>query len=183
MSSRGWEWILAGIGLAFILVAVTSAWRDIDRAVGDWSQMGPLAPGSEIPPFRARLSSGDRLDNDALEGRVTLLNFWATWCGVCEQQMPAIESLHRRYAGRGLRVIGVNQDRAADQGALVDAYLSERDLHFSMALDTGTMGKAFRVSLIPHVALVDRAGKLRFVHQGRVGEGTLADEVEQLLSE
>lgn len=183
MKGRGTEWLAAGIGIAVIAVTVFVAVRDVDDAAEAWSQMGPLAPGDEIPRFRASLVDGDALDNASLEGRVTLLNFWATWCGVCEQQMPTIVSLHETYAPRGLRVVGVNQDRSPDQAALVDEYVAQRDLDFEFALDTGRMGQAFRVSLIPHVALVDRQGRLRYVHQGRVSEGTLVEEVEGLLSE
>jgi peroxiredoxin len=183
MSGRTSEWVAAAVGLLVIAVTVFVAVRDIDEAADAWSQMGPLAPGDEIPRFRASLTDGEVLDNAALEGRVTLLNFWATWCGVCEQQMPNISSLHERFGGRGVRVIGVNQDRTADQAGVVDEYVAQRDLRFEFALDTGRMGQAFRVSLIPHVAIVDREGRLRYVHQGRVGEDTLAEELETLLSE
>jgi len=171
------------VGLAVLGLVVAVAVRDVDTAVESWSRMGPLAPGVEIPRFRAQLSSGGNLDNDALRGEVTVLAFWATWCGVCEQQMPDIEALHRDYADRGVRVIGVNQDRDANQAQLVDAYVDERGLQFPVALDTGRMGRAFRVSLIPHVAIVDAQGELRHVHQGRVRADTLRQEIETLLNE
>lgn len=183
MSARSSDWLAAAIGIGVIAMTVFVAVRDVDEAADAWSEMGPLAPGDEIPRFRASLTDGGVLDNGALEGEVTLLNFWATWCGVCEQQMPNIASLHDRFGERGVRVIGVNQDRSPDQPELVEEYAAQRDLRFEFALDTGRMGQAFRVSLIPHVAIVDRNGRLRYVHQGRVGEDTLAEELETLLNE
>lgn len=173
----------AALGLAVLGLAVAVGVRDVDDAAAVWDEMGPLAPGSEIPRFRASLVDGGVIDNDELEGQVTLLNFWATWCGVCEQQMPAIASLDRRYKDSGVRVIGVNQDREGDQEEKVLDYLAAREMTLAMALDSGTMGRAFRVSMIPHVAIVDRKGELRFVHQGRVGEDTLAEELDELLNE
>ena len=97
--------------------------------------------------------------------------------------MPAIASLDEKYRESGVAVIGVNQDRDGDQEQKVTDYRRGRDLALAMALDSGTMGRAFRVSMIPHVAIIDQRGKLRFVHQGRVGEDTLADEIEALLNE
>jgi thiol-disulfide isomerase/thioredoxin len=175
--------VFAAIGLAVLGLAVGVGVRDVDEAATVWDEMGPLAPGREIPRFRASLVDGGVLNNDALEGQVTLLNFWATWCGVCEQQMPAIVSLDQKYGGSGVHVIGVNQDREGDQERKVVDYRTGRDMSLAMALDSGTMGRAFRVSMIPHVAIIDKRGELRFVHQGRVGEDTLAEELEQLLSE
>lgn len=183
MSERGTSIAFAIIGLIMVVLAVGVGLRDANQAASEWNEMGPLAPGKEIPNFHASILSGGELDNEALNGEVTLLNFWATWCGVCEQQMPNIAALHREYGTQGLRVVGVNTDRAGNQDELVAGYVASRELDFEMALDSGTMGKAFRVSLIPHVALVDRRGELRFVHQGRVGKDTLAEEIEELLSE
>jgi thiol-disulfide isomerase/thioredoxin len=183
MSRRAADVAAVGLGAVVLAGALVVGARDVHRAAQAWSSLGPLGPGDAIPSFRAQLVGDGELDPAALEGRVTLLAFWASWCGVCEQQMPAIEALHRAHASRGLRVIGVNQDRVADQDGLVRAYARERGLDFEMALDTGPVGRAFRISMIPHVVLVDRHGDVRHVHQGRVGESTLVEEVDALLSE
>jgi peroxiredoxin len=183
VSGAGRPRLAFAAGLGVVALAAVAGGRDLAGVARTWSDMGPLAPGREIPRFRAELLDGGVLDNDALSGQVTLLAFWATWCGVCERQMPGLQALQRRHRGRGLRVIGVDTDRGRDQAKLVERYRAEHGLELEMALDKGPVGGAFRVSLLPHVALVDKRGRLRHVHQGLVSEHTLDEEVTALLTE
>lgn len=170
-------------GVAALALVLTSTVLDTRLAAQQWDRMGPLAPGDELPEFRAHTLDGKVFDNASLEGQVTLLTFWASWCGACSREMPVLEQLHADYADQGVALVGVNTDRGPEQEQLARNYVVERGLEFPIVLDTGRVSHGFRVSMLPHLALVDRSGRLRFVHQGTVGERTLRRELETLLSE
>lgn len=172
-------------GALLVAASVASAGVEIARIGARWEEMGPLAAGAEVPPFVARTMTGERFDNGNLrgEGKVTVLAFWATWCGACAKQMPTLAELDRRYAGRGLALYGVNTDRDGDQRAMAAAYARAKGLPFPILLDSGRTSDAFRVSLIPHIVLFDAEGRLRYVHQGTVRGATLEREIETLLAE
>ena len=175
--------LATAFGLVVLLLAGTAALVDLRRAANTWDQMGPLPPGSEVPEFRLAMLDGPPLDNAALQGRVTLMTFWATWCGACADQMPSIVELHESLAAQGLRVVGVNVDRAGAQAQMARDYRDAKALPFEIALDSGKTGDLFRVTMIPHVVIFDRTGQMRVVHQGKVRAAVLRSEVEALLAE
>jgi thiol-disulfide isomerase/thioredoxin len=120
---------------------------------------------------------------DALNGRPTLLVFWATWCGVCSSQMPMLNELAGAGESAGFRVVGVNTDRDGEQAELARAYVDERELAFETWLDGGSLSRIFRASLLPHYVVLDGAGRIRHVHEGRTSRGTLESELRALVGE
>jgi thiol-disulfide isomerase/thioredoxin len=169
--------------LVLLLAVLVSAVGDLRLYFTDWDRWGPLGPEDEIPRFSVPGVDNAGISNQSLDGQVTLLTFWASWCGPCAQEMPAIEAVSQAYADRGVRVVGVNRDREGDVVEIVRTYKAEKGLSFDMVLDPGTIGKAFRVSMIPHLVIVDAASHIRFVHQGRVSESIIRKEVDELLAE
>jgi thiol-disulfide isomerase/thioredoxin len=168
-------------GVAFLAVIALGAVQDVRATVRGWSEMGPLGPDDAMPDFGVELASGGELSRDDLEGRPSVLTFWATWCGACRDEMPAIESIRQEY-GERVAVVGVNRDRD-QQKSRVLSFRDQNKLSFEMALDDGSMARAFRVSLIPHVVVLDHHARVRHVHQGRVGSDVLAEELDELLEE
>ncbi|HEY8376518.1 MAG TPA: TlpA disulfide reductase family protein, partial [Nannocystis sp.] len=115
-------------------------------------------------------------------GGPRLLVFFTSWCGVCSDEMAKYSALHREYAERGFSVVGVNCDREGDQRAIARRYRDDRDLPFRVVLDRGGLARAFRLSVYPHLVLVDAAGQIRWVHQGRAMESTLRSAIEAALT-
>lgn len=114
-------------------------------------RLRPLELGAPAPPFELRRAGGAppvRLGD--LRGKVVLIDFWAEWCGPCKQTMPMLAELERAHGAEGLVVLSVNVDR----DALVDS----------------RTGQAYHADVIPHMMVVDRAGRLRAEHTG-VGLG------------
>ncbi len=173
------------VGALVLAGAAAAAVADGRMVAERWSTMAPVGVGEVSPSFRAPLLDGGAVSADDLAAAPHLFVFWTTWCGVCEQEMPTIAAIERRFAERGLRVIAVNADAGGDheRRALVDAYRRGHTMPGAIALDAGSMRSAFRVRVYPHLVLVDRAGRIRNMHQGRVFEGTLASEIEAVLGE
>lgn len=167
-------------GLILALIAVRG-FTDIKQLVARWPTLAPVAVGAALPDFAVPLLDGGTLRSADLRTRPHLLIFWTTWCGVCKAEMPMYRALADRYAARGLQVIAVNADREGEVADLVRDYRDAHGLPFPIALDDRSMVRRFRVEMFPHLVLVDAAGQIRHVHQGRSFERNLAAEIEAVL--
>ena len=89
---------------------------------------------------------------------MVLLNFWATWCVPCREEMPALETLSRELGPKGLAVVGVNFKEPRGE---VEAFVREHALRFPMLLDAdGRTGQLYQVFALPATFVVDRQGRL-----------------------
>jgi len=117
-------------------------------------------------------------------GKVQVIDFWATWCDPCRDQMPVLDQLARTYGGQGLAVYGVSMD---EDRAQVAAWLEANPVAFQILWDRGGGRHAERLDIqrLPTTLVVDRLGLVRFVHQGYLPRNAalLDREVQQLLSE
>lgn len=117
-----------------------------------------------------------------LQGRVVLIDFWASWCGPCRMVAPRLSALHERYGAEGLTVLGVTTD---------DAELAARaaralGMSYPTMVDTdGVVSRAYGISSLPTLVLVDRSGRVRHLHVGvdPSDTSTMAREIEALLAE
>lgn len=101
---------------------------------------------------------------EAQRGKVVLVDFWASWCGPCQQALPAYEALRREFAGRGFEVIGVDVDEHPQDGA---AALQKLRLSYPQVQDPqGALAQAYEVSGMPTSYLIDRHGLVQRVHVG-----------------
>ncbi|MCQ3829002.1 TlpA family protein disulfide reductase [Microbulbifer elongatus] len=102
-------------------------------------------------------------------GEVIMLNFWASWCGPCREEMPLLNDLHARYEPVGFQVWGVNVD-ANPQDA--QAMLNKIPVDFPVLFDSKSdVSKLFGVEAMPSSVFIDRDGNVRYVHKGyRTGD-------------
>ncbi|HEY7601762.1 MAG TPA: TlpA disulfide reductase family protein [Methylomirabilota bacterium] len=111
------------------------------------------APDIELPELGGRPA---RLRDH--HGRVVVLNFWATWCAPCRDEMPALQGLAQELGPEGLAVVGVN---VKEPPAKVEAFVREHGLRFPVLLDAdGRAGQAYQVFALPATFVVDRRGAL-----------------------
>ena len=119
----------------------------------------PASPFSLATPDRGTLSLGD------LRGKVVLLNFWATWCEPCLEEMPALERVGQTYREGGLAAVAVAVDR--EGASVVLPYLKRHALTFPVGLDPQqTVPRIYRVWALPSTIIVSRRGTLLFSVQG-----------------
>ncbi|MDH7500245.1 MAG: TlpA disulfide reductase family protein [candidate division NC10 bacterium] len=109
------------------------------------------------PDFNLPTPEGKQVSLSSLRGKVVLLTFWAIWCNVCREEMPMLESLHKKYRDKGLEVVGVNIDR--DARTSVQDYAKQHGLSFPMLLDQERKAmKVYRAHFLPTTYIVDRKG-------------------------
>ena len=100
-------------------------------------------------------------------GKVTVVDFWATWCAPCRSSMPRVQQLWSEYRPRGVELYSVDTDDAApDRDALVREFLQENRLTFPVVLDDGRASRAFSVASLPTMVVLDREGRVAWSHIG-----------------
>ena len=138
---------------------------------------------SNAPDFTLRSVGGANLRLQEQRGQVVLVNFWATWCGPCRQEMPHLNRLYDKYRSSGFVLLGVNIDD--DPRAAADL-ATKLGLHFPVLLDTDKkVSRVYDMSAMPATLLIDRDGRVRHIHRGyRDGvERTYEEQVRGLLKE
>lgn len=128
--------------------------------------------GAVAPAYEAVNLAGEPVSLASLRGEVVLLNVWATWCAPCRQEIPYLAELHAADGPRGLRIVGVSIDKAADRQKVADL-APELGITYAVWLDpTERISRVLRSPAVPATMLVDRSGIVRWKHMGIVREET-----------
>jgi len=138
---------------------------------------------SSAPDFTLKSVAGPNLRLQEQRGQVVMINFWATWCGPCRQEMPHLNRIFDKYRATGFVLLGVNIDDDPRAAADLAAKLG---LRFPVLLDTDKkVSRTYDMSAMPATLLVDRDGRVRYIHRGyRDGvEKTYEEQVRSLLKE
>lgn len=123
-----------------------------------------LEAGEAIPVLRLPSLKGESISLDAFRDQVVLVNFWATWCGPCRQELPVLEALRQRYKDKGFDVVGINVDSEPAQAA---AFVEEFKLSYPVLLDPEfSAAKQFGADAMPISYLVGRDGRITRVFAG-----------------
>ena len=120
--------------------------------------------GQAAPDFVLKSSTGENLRLSEHRGDVVMINFWATWCGPCRQEMPLLDDLYARYERVGFSLLGVNID---DDSSRAMKMIEELGVSFPVLFDeTKQVSKLYDVQAMPVTVLVDREGTVRHIHHG-----------------
>jgi len=133
--------------------------------------------------FTLKSRAGKNIKLSEYRGDVIMVNFWASWCGPCRQEMPALESLYKKYKDLGFVILGVNLDEDSSKAA---SLLTKIPVSFPILYDnTNKVAKLYDVKAMPTTFLIDRNGKLRYVHKAyKPGyEIKYANEIKILIRE
>ena len=119
---------------------------------------------SAAPDFTLKSNAGENLKLSEFRGDVVMINFWASWCGPCRQEMPLLDELYNNYKPLGFTILGVNVEE--DPGK-ANALLKDIPVSFPVLFDTqNTVSRLYNVVAMPSTVLVDRDGKVRYLHRG-----------------
>lgn len=128
----------------------------------------------KMPDFTLDSSTGKNIRLEELRGQVVMLNFWATWCGPCRQEMPALEELYQRYSKAGFTILGINVENStnADKRSEIEKFVADKKLTFPVLYDnqkavTTILEKQFlgKNMGMPTTVFLDRSGNARFLHE------------------
>lgn len=120
--------------------------------------------GKPAPDFVLKSASGENLRLSEYRGDVVMINFWATWCGPCRQEMPLLDELYVRYQRVGFNLLGINID---DDSRRAMKMIKELGVSFPVLFDEAKeVSKLYAVEAMPVTILVDREGIVRHVHHG-----------------
>ena len=120
--------------------------------------------GQVAPDFALKSSTGENLRLSEYRGDVVMINFWATWCGPCRQEMPLLDELYTRYQRVGFNLLGVNID---DDSRRAMQMIEELGVNFPVLFDDRKeVSRLYEVEAMPVTVLVDREGNVRYVHHG-----------------
>lgn len=116
------------------------------------------------PDFTLPSLGGENVRLHEQRGRVVMINFWASWCGPCREEMPHLSRLYEKYRASGFTVLAINIDEDPGKAARLAQQLGMR---FPVLLDTGKqVSRTYDLSAMPSTVLVDRDGRVRYVHRG-----------------
>jgi len=116
------------------------------------------------PNFTLKSLTGKNLKLSEMTGNVVLINFWASWCGPCREEMPLLNDLHKKYEPLGFTVLGVNVEEDAKNAR---GFLKNFPVDFPVLLDNkNQVSKKYNVIAMPTTVVLDRDGNVRYLHQG-----------------
>lgn len=141
------------------------------------------ASASMAPSFSLPSRSGDSVSLQSLQGQVVMINFWASWCGPCRQEMPLLDQMYKRYSSLGFTLLGVNVE-ANTQDA--EKWLAKTPVTFPVLFDKeNKVSKLYDVNAMPSTVFIDRKGNVRYLHRGyKPGdEGEYLNQIRALLKE
>lgn len=144
--------LMAIMGVLLVGRAAVATERLFD-AMGMAKVSGKAAPDFTLPRV-----DGQPISLQEHRGKVVFLNFWATWCIPCREEMPALEQLHQKYQSKGLAVVAINLKESAEQ---VKEFFQKHTLSFPALLDhNGTVFREYLVAGMPTTYLIDRDGQI-----------------------
>jgi thiol-disulfide isomerase/thioredoxin len=134
--------------------------------------------GQVAADFTLKSSAGKEFSLKDLQGKFVLLDFWATWCGPCRRDLPAVEKLHQEFHRKGLVVLGINSGEDAET---VNEFLRSSKLTYPMLLTADTsVALSYNVNAFPTEVLIDAEGKIVFYHVGAGGDKALRESLAKL---
>lgn len=164
--------------LAALLAVLSCGGADTES--GDTVEAAGSAERTAAPDFTLTDADGREVKLSELEGKVVLVNFWATWCGPCKIEMPWFVEFQRKYKDRGFSVIAVSLDEEGWE--VVRPFAAEMELNFPVVVGNDEIAEQFGgVSALPTTFIIDRQGRIFDQHQGLVSKSVYEEAIEHLL--
>jgi thiol-disulfide isomerase/thioredoxin len=197
VSPRGLLGVIAAISvgvIVFLVVEISTRTPDACAETGKCDKPPPVAVKVEgakpctaaSPDCRPKLTfidtNGEAYPTDVLDGKVVVVNFWATWCHPCQEEIPSFSKVFTRYKGKGVVMLGVMTDDP-DPATLLN-FESDHELLYPVVRVDRDILNAFRYpDAIPTTFVYDPSGHLRASHRGPMSAAALSTVLDQILAD
>ncbi|MGQ8366911.1 TlpA disulfide reductase family protein [Glaciecola sp. 1036] len=124
---------------------------------------------AQAPDFTLKSKESGNIRLSEQRGNIVLVNFWASWCGPCREELPKMEAMYQEYQDLGFEILAVNVD---DESSKADVLLNDIEVTFPVLYDSeGQVSQLYDVSAMPTTVMIDRDGNQRLLHMGyRTGD-------------
>jgi thiol-disulfide isomerase/thioredoxin len=168
---------LQTLGAMFVLCSLTSA----ASAQGANGVLKPAKERKAASELGLEDSIGKQANLRDYRGKVVILDFWATWCHGCKEEIPWFAEFQRKYADEGLRVIGVSLD---DEGwKVVKPFIKSASVPYRIVLGNDATARAYAIGQMPDSFLIDGQGRIAATYVGMIDRESLEKNIQTLLSE
>ena len=142
-----------------------------------------LQPGNKrkvAPDLGLQDSVGKQANLRDYRGKVIVLDFWATWCHGCQEEIPWFAEFQRKYGDEGLNVIGVSLDE--DGWKVVKPFIKAAGVPYRIVLGNDSIAKAYGIGNMPDTFLIDQEGRIAATYVGMVDRNGIEKNIQQLLA-
>jgi len=169
----------ATVGLAVGILVLVAAGVAMWGGGQSQSKGRPLA-GQVAPDFTLDLLDGSAITLSDLRGQVVVVNFWATWCPSCEDELPDLQTIWEEYRADGVVIVGIAYQ---EEATAVQEMVSRLGVTFPLGLETGdSISGAYGITAVPETFVVDQEGRVAYIHIGPVTAEGLRPELDSLLA-
>ena len=186
-----WRWIaVPALALGLCLVALPEprlsvlrfcqqlACRNVNSPLVS-ADVKALNNRKAAPDFHLKDAWGQDVQISSFKGKVVLLNFWATWCEGCREEIPTFIELQERYRNRGFAAIGISMD--AEGWTKVKPYLERSRINYPVVVGNDEVAKPYGLASMPVTYLIDRSGKVAATYVGLVDKNSCESAILRLL--
>ncbi len=132
------------------------------------------------PEWRLKDLEGKSVKLSDFKGKVVILNFWATWCPPCRQEIPDFVALQKQYADKGLVIIGVSLDEGG--APVVKSFVKKMSIQYPVVMgDQETAAAYGGIEVVPTTFVIDKTGRIAAQHEGGADRATFEAEIKPLL--
>jgi len=135
---------------------------------------------TKAPNFTLKSSEGKTIDLKKMQGKVVVLNFWATWCGPCKAEIPGFLDVYKQYKSKGLEIVGISLDQ--DGWKPVKPFIEHYKIAYPVVVGDGNLADAYGgIDAIPTTFVIDRKGNITNKHIGFMDKKTFEQLVKGML--
>lgn len=142
-----------------------------------------LRAGQPAPNFKVITTSGQPVSMDNYRGYVLVIDFFATWCPPCNESIPHLVDINRKYGKQGLQILGLSMDEDGEQ--IVKSFIDERRINYPVALASEQVQIDYGIVSVPVMFVIDKKGKVSEIYRGYSDETGRSMEalIKKLLAE
>ncbi len=158
--------------------SVGAAWLVLACYLG-----GAAAMAKPVPNLKFKDMAGHAVRMDSLQGHIAVVNFWATWCGPCKEELPRLSALQATYAKQGVEFVAISVDEPKDYGKIA-LFVEEQKIALPVwtGADLGTLGRLGFGDVVPAMLVLDAQGSVVGRIEGEARDADVSEDVDWLLS-